>query len=628
MIAILNRFRQSMDRYRPNALRHGRGHPRVLNHPALAAAFILVAGLAALAIAPASLGPANQGAAFHIGIGVTLIAAGAIAVLLWANKSLRRRNDALEGRIEALSDQEWEWREADAANRAKGRFLAMVSHEIRTPLNGILGMADLLLDTPLTPEQATYAKAVKSSGGTLASLIEEILDFSKIEAGRLDLDPKPFALRPLVEDAVELLAPRAQAKGIEIACFIDDRLPQRLVGDVDRLRQVLLNLAGNAIKFTKTGGVSLAVEPAAGANAIAFRIRDSGIGIDAEDQARIFEEFEQADSGANRRFGGSGLGLAISRRLVAAMGGEIRLESTPHWGSTFTCALALPEAPDDPLDRAADATPHLDGLAVLIAAPGAIEAPLVARRLQSWGARTRMTTTPAAAEDLLAALHWDAVIVDGSFGRAAAERICGLTGPEVERKVVLVTPAERADLAALKAAGFDGYLIKPIRAASLAARFGAAAVEFALDESASRHPIAALGRGLAILVAEDNDINALLARHLLTKLGHRPVMAADGGDAVAAFVAARAAGTPFDLVLMDLHMPGMGGIEAARRIRATERLSGVPSTRIVALTADAFPENRDACIAAGIDGFLTKPLDRERLMAALAECGADAWRAA
>jgi signal transduction histidine kinase/CheY-like chemotaxis protein len=628
MTAILNRFRHSVDRYRRNALLRGRGHPRVLIRAARTVAFIL-AGLAAVAIATASLGPANRGAAFAIGIGAFLIAAaGAIAGLLLANKNLRRRNHALEGRIEALSDREWEWREADAANRAKGRFLAMVSHEIRTPLNGILGMADLLLDTPLTPEQATYAKAVKSSGGTLASLIEEILDFSKIEAGRLDLDPKPFALRPLVEDAVELLAPRAHAKGIEIASFVDDRLPRRLVGDADRLRQVLLNLAGNAIKFTKTGGVSLAVEPAidvaAGANAIAFHIRDTGIGIGAEDQARIFEEFEQADTGANRRFGGTGLGLAISRRLVAAMGGEIRLESAPHRGSTFTCTLALPEAPDDP-NRAADVPPHLGGLAVLIAAPGAIEAQLVARRLQSWGARTRITATAAAAEDLLAALHWDAVIVDGAFGRAAAERICRLIGPEVERKLVLVTPTERADLAALKAAGFDFYLVKPVRTASLAARFGAA--DFTPGKSVLRPPVAASGRSLAILVAEDNDINALLVRNLLTRLGHRPVMAADGGEATAAFVAARAAGTPFDLVLMDLHMPGINGIEAAGLIRAAES-GGARRTPIVALTADAFPENRDACIAAGINGFLTKPLDRERLMAVLAECGVDASRAA
>jgi signal transduction histidine kinase/CheY-like chemotaxis protein len=548
---------------------------------------------------------------------------GAVAALAWATFNLRRRNRALEERVEALADREWERQEADAANRAKSRFLAVVSHEIRTPLNGILGMADLLLDTPLTPEQSTYAKAVQSSGRALASLIEEILDFSKIEAGRLDLEAKPFALLALVEDAVELLAPRAHAKGIEIASFVDDRLPRRVIGDAGRLRQVLLNLTGNAIKFTDTGGVSLVVEPAAPTGAVAFRIHDTGIGIDAQDQARIFEEFEQGDASASRRFGGTGLGLAISRRLVGAMGGEIRVESAAHRGSTFTCTLALPQAGDAAVVAAVDAVPNLTGQAVLIVTPGAVEAALIERRLQAWGARTSIAAMPDA-RDLLAFHHWDAVIVDGAFGRPATEGICRLIKPQVARRLVLATPTDRADLPALKAAGFTGYLIKPIRTSSLAARFGAAAAPAPPTDPASRPSAAASARSLAILVAEDNEINALLARNLLTRLGHRPVMAADGGDAVAAYVAARAAGAPFDLVLMDMHMPGMNGIEAASRIRAAERASGTAPTPILALTADALPERRDACLAAGINGFLTKPLDRERLMAALAEPGRDA----
>jgi CheY-like chemotaxis protein len=215
------------------------------------------------------------------------------------------------------------------------------------------------------------------------------------------------------------------------------------------------------------------------------------------------------------------------------------------------------------------------------------------------------------------------VIVDGAFGRVAAEGICGRVGSQVARKLVLVTPTDRADLPALKAAGFTGYLIKPVRTASLAARFGAAAPTAAAGP-ASDPPVAPSAPSLAILVAEDNDINALLARNLLTRLGHRPVMAADGGEAVAAYAAARAAGAPFDLVLMDMHMPGMNGIEAAFRIRAVERASGIKPTPILALTADALPERRDACLKAGINGILTKPLDRERLMAALAEPGRDA----
>jgi PAS domain S-box-containing protein len=524
---------------------------------------------------------------------------------------------------------------AEAASEAKSRFLATVSHEFRTPLGGILGMADLILDTQCDPEQATYAQAIKTSGGALLSLIDEILDFSRIEAGKLTLAPAPFDLGACVEGVVELLAPRAQGKGIEIAAFVAADLPPLLVGDADRIRQILVNLAGNAVKFTESGGVGVEAwsDPEGG---IVLRVSDTGPGIARERVPGLFEEFEQGDGSAARRHPGTGLGLAITQRLVAGMGGTIAVDSAPGDGARFTVTLPLPAAEERSAAlQDAPGPAALAGQRILVLGRSPFEAPFIARRLAEAGAQASLVDNEAEALAKIAMAAeggdaYDALLVDCALGDdlardvAAAAREAG-----VPRSIVLVSPFERRDLGSPTAAGYDGYLVKPVRGRSLVQRLveplgprpspAATRAESAAQPALRRLPgergNAPRSGAPRVLLAEDNEINALLALKALEKRGAVVDWAKDGHEAVALAEASFAGVRPdYDVVLMDIRMPGLDGLEATRRIRTLERALGRRRPRrIVALTANVLKEDEEAARSAGLDGFIPKPLEPRML---------------